>query len=287
MEADLEPFLRSIDHACPEAKVFLIAYKRDILQCGKLRRKYPFIEPVYVHQKFNRGGKVYRWVARHFIDEDYSICSWFWRNLGRYSLHIMLERFFLALEIVQVHRKSFTNVLLTDSRDVVFQRNPFARIGCGLISGLEEKTIGDCPINSDWITSIYGANVHANLCDRRVVCAGVTLGPVNEVEKYLVAMCREIWKCLQKVASLEGYDQGIHNYVIYGGEISVELTENQAGMIATLQYENPDNILIDAAAGVVTVQGQPPAIIHQYDRHHSLLSFAREVERKTRRDTLD
>jgi hypothetical protein len=102
------------------------------------------------------------------------------------------------------------------------------------------------------------------------------LGPINEVEKYLVTMCREIWKYLQKVASLEGYDQGIHNYIIYSGKISVELTENRAGMIATLHYENPDNILIDPAAGVVTVQGQAPAIIHQYDRHHSLLSLARE-----------
>ena len=272
-KSDLEPFLRSIDRACRESKVFLIAYKRDYLQLHKLCREYPFIEPVYVHRTFNSGGGIYRWIPRHLIDEDYLTCSWFWQGLGRYSLHIMLERFFLALEIVQVHRRSFTNVLLTDSRDVVFQRNPFVRIDRSLISGLEEKTIGDCPINSDWIKHIYGANVHASLRDRRIVCAGITLGPVSEVEKYLVAMCREIWRCLPKVASSEGYDQGIHNYLIYSGQISLELTENSTGIIATLQYENPGNILIDAVAGVITVQGQAPAIIHQYDRHHSLLSY--------------
>jgi hypothetical protein len=88
-------------------------------------------------------------------------------------------------------------------------------------------------------------------------------------------MCREIWRCLPKVASSEGYDQGIHNYLIYSGKISLELTENSTGIIATLQYENPGNILIDAVAGVVTVQGQAPAIIHQYDRHHSLLCYLR------------
>jgi hypothetical protein len=269
-EADLQPFLRSVDRACRDSKVFLIAYKRDLPRVERLRCQFPFVEPVYVRHKFDRGGRVYRWLARHFIDENYSTCNWFWRNLGRYSLNIMLDRFFLALEVIQSHRNSFANVLLTDSRDVVLQQNPFERIGPRLVSGLEEKTIGDCSTNSDWITDVYGADVQITLSDRRIVCAGVTLGPIAEVEQYLVAMCREIWKRLPKVALIAQYDQGIHNYLIYNGRI------NLAGIIATLHYENPCNIKMDAAAGVVTVQEKAPAIIHQYDRHRNLVAFVNE-----------
>jgi hypothetical protein len=275
-EANLQPFLRSIDRACRDTKVFLIAYKRDLPRVERLCREFPFVEPVYVRHKFDRGGRVYRWLARHFIDENYSACKWFWRNLGRYSLNIMLDRFFLALEIVQRHRNSFANILLTDSRDVVLQQNPFEQIGPRLVSGLEEKNIGDCSINSDWITQVYGADVHTSLSNRRIVCAGVTLGPIAEVEQYLVAMCREIWKRLPKVALMAQYDQGIHNYLIHTGRINLELTDNRAGIIATLHYENPHNIKMDAAAGLVTVQEKAPAIIHQYDRHQSLDAFLKE-----------
>src|SRR5262245_58275492 len=145
--ADLQPFLVSVGRACPQAKVFLIVYERDRVLIERMQGKYPFIEPVYVPHKFNRGGKVYRWIARHFIKDDYATCGTIWSLVGRYSLHIMLERFFLALELVQAHRDSFDSVLLTDSRDVVFQKDPFSQIGQNLISGLEEKTIGDCSIN--------------------------------------------------------------------------------------------------------------------------------------------
>ena len=272
-EADLQPFLRSVDRACPDSKVFLIAYKRDLPRVEKLCRRFPFVEPVYVRHKFNRGGRVYRWIAQHFIDENYWTCGWFWKSLGKYSLHIMLERFFIALELVQNHRNSLTNVLLTDSRDVILQQNPFGQNDQRLMSGLEEKTIGDCSTNSDWITQVYGTDVHTSLCNRRIVCAGITLGPVREVEQYLVTMCREIWKRLPKVALIAQFDQGIHNYLIHSGRINLELTDNRAGIIATLHYENPSNIQVDAAAGVVKVQGKAPAIIHQYDRHPNLVTF--------------
>lgn len=275
-DADLQPFLRSVDRACPETKVFLIVYQRDLPRIEILRGKYPFIEPVYVHHKLNRGGRVYRWMARHFIEEDYLTCAPLWRTLGRYSLHIMLERYFLALELVQAHRNLFENVLLSDSRDVVLQQNPFVRTGHSLVSGLEEKTIGHCSMNSDWITHLYGINIHKSMSDRRIVCAGITLGPISEVEQYLFAMCREIWKCLPKVGLIAQYDQGIHNYLIYSGTVNLQLTDNRAGIIATLHYENPSNIQTDAALGLVTVRGKAPAIIHQYDRHRNLVAFLRE-----------
>ena len=182
---DLEPFLASVGRTCTRTKVFLIVLKRDLKRIELLRRRYPFIEPVYVHRRLNRGTRFYswlpRWIARHFIGEDYTTCGSASRALGRYSLHIMLERFFLALELVQANRDSFTHVLLTDSRDVVLQEDPFHRIGDHLMSGLEEKTIGRCPVNAAWIRHLYGTAVSASMSRCRIACAGVTLGPINDV----------------------------------------------------------------------------------------------------------
>ena len=279
-DTDLQPFLSSVNRVCTETTVFLILSKRDPAQLERLRHWYPFIVPVYVRRKLTRGTRFYRWIprriARRFIKEDYSTCDSLWRVVGRYSLHIMLERFFLALEIVQANRDRCKNVLLTDSRDVVLQDDPFRRVGGKLVSGLEETTIGCCSFNSDWITHLYGDDVYASMSKCRIVCAGVTLGPIAEVEQYLIEMCREIWKCLPRVALSSDYDQSIHNYLIYKGRVNVNLTDNQTGIIATLAHEDPRNIGTDAEAGVVTVQGKPPAIVHQYDRHANVVAFVRE-----------
>jgi hypothetical protein len=187
----------------------------------------------------------------------------------------MLERFFFALEIVRANRDSLENVLLSDSRDVVFQGNPFGHIDGHIVSGLEENTIGHCEINSSWIKQISGKDIHASMSNDRIVCAGVTLGPVGEVEKYLVEMCREIWRCLPKVALVAQFDQGIHNYLIYSGRARVGLTDNRDGIIATLHHEKPSNILLDSASGAVSVHGKKPIILHQYDRHRNLAAFVK------------
>jgi len=279
-DTDLQPFLASVDRACTETKVFLIVLRRDLKRIERLRGKYPFIEPVYVRVKPNRGTRFYNWIprviARRFIREDYSACTSAWRVLGRYALHIMLERFFLALELVQANRASFKNVLLTDSRDVVLQEDPFPHIGDDLVSGLEEKAIGCCSVNSNWLTQLYGTDVCASMSKRTIVCAGVTLGPTTEVEQYLIEMCREIWKCLPKVALGSDYDQAIHNYLIFKGRVKLKVTDNGAGIIATLHHEDPTNIKADMVAGVVTVRGKPPVIVHQYDRHANVVAFVRE-----------
>jgi len=107
------------------------------------------------------------------------------------------------------------------------------------------------------------------------------MGPVEEIERYLAAMCEEIWKLLPKVAS-PYFDQSIHNYLIHSGRVDVDLTENQTGIIATLHYEDPSNIKTDDAAGVVTVHGKSPAIVHQYDRHPRVVAFVREQLRNQR-----
>jgi hypothetical protein len=272
-EADLQPFLRSVERACPDAKVFLVVYRRDFDHFEQLRKKYPFIEPIYVRRKVNRGGKVFRLVARCVIKDDYSKRGPLWNSAGRYALHIMLERFFFALDVVRSHRDSLENVLLTDSRDVVLQHDPFRCINGHMVSGREEKAIEDCDINSSWIKHVYGNEIYSSISKNKIVCAGVTLGPVDEVERYLAEMCSEIWRCLPKVALIAQFDQGIHNYLIYSGRVHVELTDNRSGIIASLHHESPGNIQTDASSGTVIVQGKPPAVMHQYDRHRNLVSF--------------
>lgn len=276
-EEDLQPFLDSVERTCSNARLFLIVFKHDSARVEKLRARYSFIDPVYDSYKVKRGIRLSKWLARHFIGQDYSNCHPIWRSVGTYLLHITLKRYFLALKILRSSAGSFANFLLTDSRDVLLQEDPFGRIDDRLVSGVEEKTIGDCPHNSYWIEQIYGPAVLSRMSNCKIVCSGVTVGPVYKIEAYLVAMCAEIWKHLANAAGSPYFDQSIHNYLIYGERMSLELTENQAGIIATLFYEDRSNIETDVT-GRLVVRGRLPAIVHQYDRHADLATFVRQRE---------
>jgi hypothetical protein len=275
-EADLQVFLSSIERSCKKSKVFLILYKQDREYIKNLQDKYEFLKFVFVRKKIKRAIRLYRQIARYLSTKDYSSIDPLLVVIGRYPLHISIDRYFIALQLINAYGDSFSNVLLTDSRDVVIQRDPFSLIDRKLVSGLEEKNIGSCPINSIWIKELYGEGILNKMSDRRIVCSGVTLGPTREVKNYLSKMCSEIWKCLPQITVCGGFDQGIHNHLVFEEKIPFDLTDNRRGLIATLGYENPINILKEPASRLVKMHDEYPAIVHQYDRHSDLVIFFKE-----------
>lgn len=286
--ADLQIFLWSVEKNCKDTLVFLIAYRRDRKIIEQLRSQYPFVRPVYIsavmrHKVFptlnrNRIRPYYSYLTRYLSKTNYSSTHPILRSLGQLSIQIIHERFFIALKILQAHRNSLSNVLLTDCRDVVIQGNPFELIDGKLVSGLEPGIIRNEKYTTNWIRGIYGDNFLHKISDFPVVCAGVTIGTVQKVEDYLIKLCDEMWRHLPKMAfETWGYDQGAHIYLIAEQQLSLDLTTNDQGFIATVSLENPSNFFIDFAREQVKVFDKYPAIIHQYDRHPDLLNFFKEA----------
>jgi hypothetical protein len=230
---------------------------------------------MYIRKRYYRETKIAYSLAcfLKINQKDYLSANPLFKLIGRSQLHIALKRFFIALQIVRSLDDSFSNVLLTDSRDVFLQTDPFGLVGEKLVSGIEPAAIRECNYNSSWIRDVYGDEVLSSMLDKQMVCAGVTLGSVAEVEKYLIEMCNEMWKYLPQVKSDLGSDQAIHNYLIHHHRILTDLVDNQSGFIATLCLEDSSNILADSTNGAIMVSGKYPAIVHQYDRHPHLMDF--------------
>jgi hypothetical protein len=281
-ENDLNPFLNSIQQNCRETKVFLICYKEDSELIKNLKRKYQFIKPISIRKKKPiTGDSLWEKLHRKYVRLSHHILSKsnfkfinplfpLFESIGKSSLHIAVERYFIALQVVRKYGRSCSNILLTDSRDVVLQSNPFNSIDGRLITGLEKKKIKDCQYNSEWIELLYGEKVLRKMSEQQIVCSGVILGTVEKVEQYLSEMCDKMWSILPKIAPTY-YDQGIHNHLCYESKLPIHLTDNREGLIATLGYEQ--DVLKDSASGLVQVGDLYPAIVHQYDRHPDLQTF--------------
>lgn len=265
-ERDLRFFLRSAERYCGDFRMFLIVYREQRRCVEKLRQKYRYIEPVYIMRRRGTRIKMHTLIAPILSKISFSKVTGWMEFIGRYPLNISLERYFIALKLVEACGGSFSKVLLTDSRDVLFQADPFAASADKLFSGLEDKTIGECKYNSEWIRTIYGENALREMVDWRMICSGVTLGSTQSVKNYLIGMCGEIWKHLPRIFRRAALDQGIHNRLIFENKIAIQLTENSDGLIATIGTESPKNLAIDAQKGFIQVHGKFPAIVHQFDR---------------------
>lgn len=184
-------------------------------------------------------------------------------------------RYFLYRDYLRATARSCSRILLSDVRDVVFQRDPFDfPWPDGLNAVLEDRraTVGSCPFNSRWVREHLGADALAAMADKPVSCSGTTVGDRAAVLHYLDAMTR----LLHPPATgkgMAGYDQGVHNHLLHSGQVTASLHDN-AGPILTLAQTQGEPA-VDGQGRILNEAGVPALAVHQYDRKPALFKRVR------------
>lgn len=181
-------------------------------------------------------------------------------------------RHYLYFDYVMRNQGRYENVMLSDVRDVFFQKDPFDfEIGDALCCAVEgpTKTIKECDHNRPWVEFIYGTEGLEKIGDEVISCAGTTWGKTTVVIDYLSRMLSEIEKLDDAVTAI---DQAIHNYIIYTrGVDKVRFLKNDEGVVLTLSYE--DNYFINELDQVCVGDGRVVGTIHQFPRKPDLLEL--------------
>ncbi len=163
-------------------------------------------------------------------------------------------------------------VMITDLRDVIFQRDPFADPVTGLELYLEDGSvrIGQDVFNTRWLLNLFGKEFVAAQRGQFVSCSGTVLGTRDAMLHYLSEMMTSIaWRR----RPMGPHDQGIHNALIRADRLqAAEVIPNEHGRVLTLgKVKAPrtnDGFLVNA-------DGSIPAVVHQWDRHAPLVSSLR------------
>jgi hypothetical protein len=175
-----------------------------------------------------------------------------------------------------------TRVLLSDVRDVLFQRDPFRAIadddGLHLFLEHEAKPIGACIWTSSWIRFRYGDDALPPLAGRPVICSGIVLGRTPALLRYVERVAAEIDPALRATHYMAGYDQGIVNRLCHGPvpeDLSaLVLHPYRSSPVLHLGNAPPGTVRLDGAGELRNDDGEVVAIVHQYDRHPELASLA-------------
>jgi hypothetical protein len=188
-----------------------------------------------------------------------------------FSRSVHARRYAIYSDYLRGHPDQYDQVMLSDVRDVVFQRHPFENITsqqCHFFLEGETQTIGEEPINLRWVKGCATPAEVAAVEMRRISCSGITIGGTRSIIGYLDCMAKRIREIPFRVYRQigHGYDQGIHNLLIHlNSEIDGRIVRNNEH-IATMGLEPQSFYQLDEGGQIRTSTGHLPAICHQYDR---------------------
>lgn len=181
-------------------------------------------------------------------------------------------------------------VLISDIRDVIFQSNPFAAVpddfpGSFLFLAAEDSnmTLRDDSDYSHWAHLVYGPDFLSEVASDPIVSPGFILGVAWKVRKLLRCMKQEMENISEDILSSTYVDQSILQKIYHSKTMHTKLLAS-GNLVGTIGHSltPPHNgavrdvVNVDYASRKILVNGNVPAIIHQYDRSASLKSMIME-----------
>lgn len=176
---------------------------------------------------------------------------------------------------VLAERPGVRDVLLTDVRDVVFQAQPFEPRAAGLelFVEFENNVLSDHGFQMKHLRAAVGADLADQLGDRRCICAGTILGPVDEVAR----ACRVILMLgaipRSAIGGGFGIDQASLAAAVGYGLIPALIQDNYR-RIATVGLSLEGLRVVGGM--IVNPDGGISPVVHQYDRHPKLVEAVRD-----------
>jgi hypothetical protein len=179
--------------------------------------------------------------------------------------------YFKYLQDARASGRSYRCILLSDVKDVLFQKPLFAS-PCSELDlhyEAERPRIGECKVNSFLIKHQFGRRTLNRLADRRISCSGTISGRTRGILHYLAEMKIVL---LSLPPRLDDGDQGVHNYLLHSGLLPEATMLDNFERVATLHHVPGEELHIDIDGQVVNPGGSVSEIVHQYDRHPHLHS---------------
>lgn len=181
--------------------------------------------------------------------------------------HAVMARF-AAFDRYLSGRTDVRGVLITDVRDVLFQKPPFAPPPAMLEVFVEGDRLGDHAFNMKYLRALVGDAMGTALADAPSVCVGTVIGPCREIIRFcrMVLMLAAIPR--SELGGAFGADQAACNIAVHMGLLEARVNDNY-GRVATIGL-TPGDTLTLRAGEVVNPDGSISAIVHQHDRHPHL-----------------
>lgn len=206
------------------------------------------------------------------------------------NFYIMVDRF-LHAAIFLTQKSDINNVIFTDVKDVIFQRDPFLNISEKMISVASENlTYENEPWGKNNILSSFGSFFYKKIEKEKIYCAGVIGGTRKAIIDLFLNIFLISKSTIQRVPGGGGPDQaalniilnmeqyknntqfftGNDNWALHAGTTLPAINAGSGG-IGILANKFDENKLTSKTPVVINdnicnSKGEIFSIVHQYDR---------------------
>jgi hypothetical protein len=222
----------------------------------------------------------------HFSKYNVIFKSFCFYNVASTIVHN--SRYFKCLEFLSDHTE-YKNIFLTDTKDVIFQSDPFEDLDGEFLYFFQEDAgvsiLDDPGHNAWWLASAYGPEVLDQIGNYNIICSGTILGSYKRILKLLETVRREFLKI--KVERPDTFsntilDQAVINYLsrLDTDTVTDSTVKANGDIVATLgiptsnQFSHTDQVMINGYS--IMVNSHLPRILHQYDRNEILRNLYHE-----------
>lgn len=251
----------------PDFEKILDEYNVKNYKVQTFRRFWP---KGLLEKRFTRKIKYFHWFYPRIIKYlplQYEVrVDLIGRCLAFFS-SIAISRYYYYWKLIR--NSQYDNILITDVRDVIFQKDPFDyeyKDGLNVAIESDRFRLIDENINRRWIKILYGEKVLQEIGYNLISCSGTTLGNKQSILFYLRNMIIEQAYKNYLVAGRQNFDQGTHNYILRSEVIKYfnELKIGESPIITMLHLKEND-FIINQNGHLINKDGSLINIIHQYD----------------------
>ena len=187
---------------------------------------------------------------------------------------LMLDRWSIPIKVIKMF-KDAENVILSDTRDLIYQANPFDYVvGDDLELTTEVKTIEQCPQwNTRWVKNMYGEEAYQLVKDQNIICGGYMIGKRDS----LIKLCEIVLEESKKYPkTLPGQppvfvDQATMNVFYKQGKLPSTTLHHTGGPFVATIGGSMGTTELDEEGYLINKDGVRPAVVHQYDRHQHVV----------------
>ena len=203
---------------------------------------------------------------------------------SKYKTSPINSRHFFYLELLDQF-PNYKNILLSDTRDLVFQTNPFDHCPTDeeyFFAFEEDKNISlTFEVNNRiWLDTIYGAEVTESLKYKPILCGGAFFGSRSSMMLFLTELKNQMLSIPPNTFEWVVADQPALNYICYikkppGLPISIKENGDIMGnlCVSLVVPASTDTVHLDLISKKIIVNGKIPSMVHQYDRSPLLQNF--------------
>jgi hypothetical protein len=181
-------------------------------------------------------------------------------------------RFLIFRDFLRDIASDHIQVMISDVRDVVFQRDPFEGLhDKGMNFFLEQAgyTLDTETFNAGALSQAYGQDIVTSMAGKPISCVGVTMGDVISMRSYLLNMAQEL-ESMDK--DFFGSDQAAHNRIVHSGttDFKYRMYGNDTKQVMHMGLV-PAEAILWSDNSIVNKDGEVVAVLHQYDRHQAVM----------------